>query len=63
MEELMEMYVDEGIEEAIEEEMMDYLVLSELTEDAPSKGCLIYPIVTFLLWSLHESSRANQTIT
>ena len=47
MEELMEMYVDEGIEE----EMMDYLVLSELTEDAPSKGCLIYPIVIFLLWS------------
>ena len=51
MEELMEMYVDEGIEEAIQEQMMDYLVLSELTEDAPSKGCLIYPIVIFLLWS------------
>ena len=40
------------IKEAIEEEMMDYLVLSELTEDAPSKGCLIYPILIFLLWNL-----------
>ena len=52
MEEPMEMFIDEGIEEAIEEEMMDYLVLSELTEDAPSKGCLIYPIIIFLLWNL-----------
>lgn len=49
MDEHIEMFSDEEIDLGIEEEMMDYLIYSDITKQKESTGCLPPILFMFLI--------------
>ena len=49
MDEHREMFSDEEIDLGIEEEMMDYLIYSDITKHKESTGCLLPILYKFLI--------------